>query len=435
MGLLWTLALVSGAWAQETVPEFDVDVVSKRGKALALETQVDLYTRIPHTQLTFISTPNGFTARYEVSVDVVELDEQGLRKNIVLTRLWDGKVVVPTYSETQEEGPSAFTMQTLSLLPGHYLFEMQVEDKEASHLFVREVPVEVRDLNKPVALSDLSLLDAFDEKSYAMVPRVSNRIGTNEMALKLFYEVYTEQNQPVLISHEVIRTEKDGGLPLFSALLNQDAGELEGGEMLYEKTKPTALKGRTNQYIVDIPIDQQKVGVYVVRVRVEDEEGHLLDMAQKSFMAHWTGLHEHIRDVDEAIAQLEYVAKKKDLKYIREAKDPAERYRRFLAFWEKRDPTPGTKRNERMEEYYYRVAYANDRYGHAMEGWKTDRGYVMVRFGEPDYVERHPFSFNAKPYEIWTYYSIGRRFVFIDETGLGDYRLWVPIWDERTRIR
>lgn len=433
MGLLVLLALAPGAWAQETVPEFDVDVVSKRGAALSLETEVDLYTRIPHPQLTFISTPDGFTARYEVSVDVVELDDQGLRKNIVLTRLWDGKVVVPTYSDTQEENRSAFSMQTLSLAPGHYMFEMQVEDREAGRLFTRELPVEVRDLNRPVALSDLSLLDDFDEKTYAMVPRVSNRIGTNEMALKLFYEVYTEQNQEVLISHEVVRTEKDGGLPLFNGVLDAEAGE--GGEVLYEKTKPTRLKGRTNQYIVDIPVDEQKVGVYVVRVRVEDPEGHLLDMAQKAFMAHWSGLNEHIENIDEAIAQLEYIAKKKDLNYIREARDPAERYRRFMAFWEKRDPTPGTKRNERMEEYYYRVAYANDRYSHAMAGWKTDRGYVMVRFGEPDFVERHPFSFNAKPYEIWTYYSIGRRFVFIDETGLGDYRLWVPIWDERTRIR
>ncbi|QXD16428.1 GWxTD domain-containing protein [Rhodocaloribacter litoris] len=430
---LW-LMLVPGVQAQEAVPEFDVDMLGRRGPAPTREMQVDVYTRIPYTRLSFLNTPNGFTARYEVSARVVEVDERARLRNVVLSRRWEGKVVVPTYAATQQEELSDFTMQTLSLPPGRYVFEMQIEDRASNQVFVREVPFVVRDLNRPVAVSDISLLDAYDTREQTMTPRVTNRVGSDEMRFKVFYEVYTEQpGRSVRIAHEVTRLEKDSGLPAVRALFTETEA---GGEVVYQKAEASRLDGRTNQFIVDIPMEEGKVGTYVLRVRVEDEQGRPLDVAERVFTVRWTGLHEHIRNLDEAIAQLEYIAKKKELDYIRSAPTEDERYRRFMAFWEKRDPTPGTRRNERMEEYYYRVAYANERYRHLInEGWKTDRGYVMIRFGEPDAIDRHPYSFNAKPYEVWYYYRIGRRFIFIDETGLGDYKLLVPVWDERTRIR
>ncbi|HEX9615291.1 MAG TPA: GWxTD domain-containing protein, partial [Bacteroidota bacterium] len=88
-----------------------------------------------------------------------------------------------------------------------------------------------------------------------------------------------------------------------------------------------------------------------------------------------------------------------------------------------------------MEEYYHRVEYANKNFGHYMDGWKTDRGMIYIRFGSPDNVERHPFDMNTKPYEIWYYYELERQFVFVDETGFGDYRLRYPTTDLWGRVR
>ena len=106
---------------------------------------------------------------------------------------------------------------------------------------------------------------------------------------------------------------------------------------------------------------------------------------------------------------------------------------RFRAFWDKRDPTPGTNRNERMEEYYFRVSAANEQYGSARDGWRTDRGHVLVLFGEPDLIEARSDGAGADPYEVWYYYGISRRFIFVGKQG--GYQLLVPIWDERTRLR
>lgn len=43
-------------------------------------------------------------------------------------------------------------------------------------------------------------------------------------------------------------------------------------------------------------------------------------------------------------------------------------------FWERRNPNPGSPENEFKEEYYRRIAYANEHYASGIPGWKTDRG-------------------------------------------------------------
>jgi hypothetical protein len=99
------------------------------------------------------------------------------------------------------------------------------------------------------------------------------------------------------------------------------------------------------------------------------------------------------------------------------------------------DPTPETEINELMEEYYRRVDFANQNYSGFQEGWKSDRGMVYILLGAPSEVERHPFESDSRPYEIWTYESINRYFVFVDRTGLGDYRLEGPFWDVLNQVR
>lgn len=114
-------------------------------------------------------------------------------------------------------------------------------------------------------------------------------------------------------------------------------------------------------------------------------------------------------------------------------------------FWARRDPTPGTERNERQEEFYALIARVNELYREGgaaqISGWRTDRGRIFIRYGEPDEVLRRPQATQTRPYEAWKY-TRGRyrKFVFQDETGLGHYRLIytnerqepsLPDWQQR----
>lgn len=97
-------------------------------------------------------------------------------------------------------------------------------------------------------------------------------------------------------------------------------------------------------------------------------------------------------------------------------------------FWARRDPTPGTARNEERERFYSAVTEADRRYGEggasAIPGWRTDRGRVLIRFGEPDEKLRRPQTGRTAPYEVWKYSRRrARKFVFMDVTRFGNFVL------------
>jgi GWxTD domain-containing protein len=99
-------------------------------------------------------------------------------------------------------------------------------------------------------------------------------------------------------------------------------------------------------------------------------------------------------------------------------------------FWLRRDPTPGTPRNEFKEEHYRRIAYANQHYTAAgVPGWKTDRGRIYIIYGPPDEIEAHPAGGTvAHPFQQWRYRfieGVGANVIieFVDSTGSGEYRM------------
>lgn len=70
-------------------------------------------------------------------------------------------------------------------------------------------------------------------------------------------------------------------------------------------------------------------------------------------------------------------------------------------FWLRRDPTPATVQNEFKDEYYRRIAYANEHFSSDVPGWKTDRGRIYIRFGPPDEIDSFPSPSPAR--EVWGY--------------------------------
>src|SRR5215475_774107 len=110
-------------------------------------------------------------------------------------------------------------------------------------------------------------------------------------------------------------------------------------------------------------------------------------------------------------------------------------------FWSMRDPDHDTFENEYREEYYRRIAYANEKYTSGIPGWKTARGRIYIMFGKPDQVESHPSggsydrptwegggTTSTYPFEIWWYRNIEGvgsdiEIEFVDPTGSGEYRI------------
>jgi len=96
------------------------------------------------------------------------------------------------------------------------------------------------------------------------------------------------------------------------------------------------------------------------------------------------------------------------------------------SFWDRRDPTPETPVNEFKQQFYQRVQMANRDFGFGSgDGWNTDRGRVLIKYGPPNNIEKQQSSINQKPWVTWQYYEIegGVQFIFVDRTGYGSFQL------------
>ena len=131
-------------------------------------------------------------------------------------------------------------------------------------------------------------------------------------------------------------------------------------------------------------------------------------------------------DCDDQFKQAKYIANNKEVEQYEEL-DSLESKRKYLfEFWQRRDTNPQTAVNEFREDYLKRVKLANQRYRTMnKDGFRTDRGRIVLMYGNPDQIDRYPNETNLKPYEVWAYNSIegGVVFVFGDITGFSDYEL------------
>ena len=416
------IALSAKAQLTETIAEFEAKAVTMRNEEDPNSGRLDLYVQIPFSKLEFIGGVKGFTAQYSIKAEISVLDKEGRPLSVIQAPVWEQSVTVPFYAQTQSDSRFDLTTQTITLDPGRYLIAVQLSDKRGRKNFFKEILAYARSFDEPLGLSDIVLLDAFDEQEQILTPRITPDISADVAEMQFYYEVYADIDQTLIFAEELLSEPIPMAPPEVSF------------KTLHASKDTVQISAGRHHRVGTIPVSDLVAGNYLLRVSMRDTTGRERAAVEQPVAARWGGLTAYVQRLDEAITQLAYVASGRELGKIRRAESEADRLRLFQEFWEKRDPTPGTARNERMEEHYYRIDYANRNFGHNTPGWLTDRGQVFVLHGHPEDVQRQVYSYNNRPWEVWYFYSIGRQFVFVDKTGFGDYELVVPIWDERTRL-
>ena len=138
---------------------------------------------------------------------------------------------------------------------------------------------------------------------------------------------------------------------------------------------------------------------------------------------------------------VKYIITPEEKKAFKQLATNEERENFIENFWRRRDPNPDTEENEYREEYYERIAYANENFTSGIPGWRTDRGRIYITWGKPDSVESRPMggaydrpawegggSTTVYPFEVWFYRHLegvgtGIEIEFVDPSGTGEYRL------------
>lgn len=129
-----------------------------------------------------------------------------------------------------------------------------------------------------------------------------------------------------------------------------------------------------------------------------------------------------VTNFEDMVGLLRYFRPSPALDSLRKAA-PEDRAKVWKQFYRSTDPNSATPTNEALEQYFARLARANQRFrDEGVQGWRTDRGEVLVRLGEPDEI------FDASPASEgrlirWGFTNYQLVLYFVDETGFGRFRL------------
>ncbi len=376
------------------------------------KTRLDVFIQVPYSEIQFVRNGNGFVSNYFVTISIFDESKQ----NLIQEKTWNEKIEAKDFDQTTSKNNFNLSLKSFYLAPDKYFIKTSVEDRDSKKEFTAANFYTVKDFDKPFAVSDIMLIASRteDENNNKIIPNVSRNVAAQKNGVDFFYEVYSDTNQTVNI--EYIITDKDDNV-IFKDSESKDV-----------------TKGR-NQFFHTLADTNLSLGKYLLTLKIKNSDDDDLASVTKSFISRWEGVPSSINDLDLAIAQLVYIASTSELDYIKNGKTQTEKTKRYLEFWKKKDPTPNTDDNPVFDEYYRRISYANERFTHYMAGWKTDRGMVFILLGAPNNVDRHPYDMGSKPYEIWEYYTLNKSFIFMDQTGFGDYRLITPLQGDEYRYR
>lgn len=409
---------------------------------------VEMYFAFEAATLQYVGTENGFMAELPVQMAVVRSTQAQL----------DGTPTEPVWSEETSlsfvvpdttglaEGQHFVHQVRAAIPPGEY--ELRVTIPAGPSGLDSDLTVQ-RDLLVPdfseessVKVSDVTLAsqitpsqdreDAFYKNGMVIRPNANQLYGSGLNFLFWYAEIYNldqlaassdnytvfsyiaEANVPqplgdmqrrmprplrspdVVVGSFNIRTLPSGSYFLRIAVLNAN------NEAVAEQSRKFFI------YNPDVQREQ------VVAVETDFEASQYANMSEE--------------EVDRMERHVNVIASDSERRRLRGIRDLDEKRRFFMDFWGARDPNPNTPINEYQENFYALVQYANDRYTTSFdEGWNTDRGRALLKFGAPTSIEPHLFDRGYAPYELWEYNNIPGEgqalFVFADLDGFGSFEL------------
>lgn len=417
--ILFLLFIASSLFAQveysqkdskvDFLPRFFIDLASYKSQD-STKSKMDIFIKVPYSNVQFLKTPNDYIAKYALIVSLYKED------TLKLEKLWNEKVTTNSFKQTISQTSYNVSYKSFLVDPGEYKFVCKLEDLESRKYSVYEQQIKIRKFVDTLGLSDLVLASGIIETSEGtkIIPNIANLVTSKDSSLSFFFEIYSDKYREAKLLYSIY--DKENSLLLdkkFDYILNSGINEL-------------------NETIENVIFS---LGDYSLEIKLLDENNKVITGTRKKFASKLFGFPSSIRDLDLAIAQMQFIAAPDEIGEIEDAGDYTNKLKKFLAYWKRLDPSPNTIENETANEYYRRVDYANATFKGYFKGWKSDMGMVYITLGPPDQVTRRPFQMDSKPYEIWDYYMLNRSFIFVDQTNFGDYRLENPSYGDWFRYR
>lgn len=402
----------------------------------ASQVYTEIYYAVPLSGLKFLETETG-------SWQAQALIRFSISKNDSLWReeAWKMEKNVATLAEIRS-GQAMVDVARYVTDPGKYRFVMSLEDLHTPGT-VQTMPREITLADFPadrLSLSQIELASAiksippdpenrFYKNGLEVIPKPDAIFGTEAPLLYYYVEVYNlssasfsgayrtqcqildANGQPTPLVKPRLQTKRAQSASAEAGMFNVSALPTGVFDLQFAviDSNRAVLQSTTKRFYIYHP-DSMKTAAPGTPA-----------LAEKVSREYQTASEE---ELDEHFARAKYIADQEETKAYKSLTSVAAKRQFLTAFWQRRDPTANTARNEFKLDYDNRLAYANEHLqNYSRAGWKTDRGRVYIVYGPPDDVERFVNNALSYAYEIWHYDRIegGVIFVFVQLQSIGEY--------------
>ena len=351
-------------------------------------------------------------------------------------------VATPAIGDSFVFDPIA-SVKTFRAEPGEYSGSLVVVDRSRPEM-ADTVPVDifVPDMDgRTPAVSDLELITQmapapeskevpFERLGYILRRNLTGVVTTYLHGYLELYDAHRMTQEGLTVAWRIADT---AGRVLFAA----DSVHLRGTDPVKALTFSLPMANvPTGQYLLVATVSAGRGAARVDSVRRlrvfyvwnESEESTPVAEEGGTYIGEdfidpiYAGLTE--RELDERYEVVSLLLLKRD-RTVWDGLSGAEAKGRFLSIFWNRHGDPEMPGYQKREQFFERVSFAakNYRSGLRPRGWDSDRGRVLIQYGEPDAIDRHVSDFNRHPYQIWTYSSHRAEFVFVDAGQTGAFQL------------
>ena len=353
-------------------------------------------SEILYDDLTFELFRDEYHAEYEITIFIQ--DEDGEKTLGYITRNY--KVTLKDFKKTNSRKIKDRHSIQFPLNPGEYKFVAIITDINNGKRVKRNLETEIDDIfDTGILISDI-LFYQVNPKSGERLILLDNNFNREETEIWVHVSIATISDEdPIDISIQYY--------------------ESQDNKTILSDTTIAPMKMVNLWHKVDL------------RNKKESQNSLLISASQggkeyensRAITFFWTRSPQTDTDIKNALKQMIYVAPEDSIdKYLELGREDQIGY--FIRFWKMMDPSPKSEHNELKDEYFHRINQANQFYTFFKNpGCFTDRGRILIKFGPPDEIDRHPFDDYSRPYIIWIYHNLKKTFLFVDTAGIGEYRL------------
>lgn len=384
---------------------------------------LDVYLLVPQASMTYQQTDNGLAANvmFQAALlqgDVVPYDPDRWQR---IFRVKDEATIgslgfVPDISKFFVEA-------------GDYILQVDILDVNSNRRQRIRKPVSLKQFSQDeLSISDVTLAsriikaskeNEFTKYGYDILPNAERTYTSASPMLYYFFEVYGLSEKAKYSIHTQVLSLSEELVKDYPVKMKQSPGTsaVEWGGL-----NTAGLKAGIHKLLVTIRDEtsgdsvSHKKTFYMVKPR-DTADG------QQTTSGEYDDLPES--ELDKIFELVDVIMTEDEKRLFK--KSTADGKRKILtAFWARKDPDASTAINEFKQEFYRRVQIANAQFGQENEkGWKTDRGRVLIQYGNPSNVEKHHLTIGQRPWEGWYYYDLegGVEFIFVDRSGYGRFDL------------